>query len=197
MLKQNSAKNDAVVGKPGKGKKRQAAWKSKCHQVGVISIEMMVAAAIIIALLLGVGGRVAVAWVANDNTQELSNISALYTAIKDTKTTAGYGANGTDLSAAVIAGGKLPGNITVTGNTIQNGWGGTYAILSTVQGFTVASPTMPIKNCIKVAAGASASGQYAQTSINGGTAITGPLTTPQAVTGCSSATNTILFTSVN
>src|SRR5260364_386542 len=90
---------------------------------GIISLEMMIVVGIVIASL------------ANDNAAEMSNVQALYSALKDIKTTAGYGAPGTELSEAVIAAGSVPGNMTVHDNAIQNQWGGVYALTSTGQGF--------------------------------------------------------------
>jgi len=164
-------------------------------QAGVLSIEMIVVLGIVILILLGVAGRIAVAYLSNDNTAELTNISAIYGVIKDTKTTVGYGAAGTDLSATVIATGKLPTNIAVSGNTITNQFGGTYTLTSTGQGFTVTTPAIPQKNCVKIASGATQTGQWTSSSINSGSSTTGPMSTPQAVTACSSATNSIALVS--
>src|SRR5260364_188407 len=118
---------------------------------GIISLEMMIVVGILIVLLLGAGARIVIALLANDNAAEMSNVQALYSALKDIKTTAGYGAPGTELSEAVIAAGSVPGNMTVHDNAIQNQWGGVYALTSTGQGFTIRDPDIPDKNCIKIA----------------------------------------------
>lgn len=164
-------------------------------QAGVLSIEMIVVLGIVILILLGVAGRIAVAYLSNDNTAELTNISAIYGVIKDTKTTVGYGTSGTDLSATVIATGKLPTNIAVSGNTITNQFGGTYVMTSTGQGFTLTTPSIPQKNCVKIASGSTQTGQWTSSTVNSGSATTGPMSTPQAVTACSSATNSITLNS--
>ncbi|NLP65486.1 type 4 pilus major pilin [Paraburkholderia sacchari] len=165
------------------------------RQAGVLSIEMIIVLGIVALILLGVAGRVAVSFLSNDNTAELSNITAIYTAIKDTKTTVGYGAAGTDLSAVVVAGGKLPSNIAVNGNAISNQFGGTYTLTSTGQGFTIADPSIPQKNCLKIVAGATQGGQYATTVVNSGTSYSGPMSAAQAQTACNSATNSVTLTS--
>jgi type II secretory pathway pseudopilin PulG len=167
------------------------------RQAGVLSIEMIIVLGIVALILLGVGGRIAVSFLSNDNTSELSNLTAIYSAIKDTKTTVGYGAAGTDLSATVIAGGHLPSNISVAGAAISNQFGGTYTLTSTGQGFTIADPAIPQKNCVKIASGATQSGQYTTTTVNSGTANSGPMSTAAAQTACSTATNSITFTSTN
>lgn len=167
------------------------------RQAGVLSIEMIIVLGIVALILLGVGGRIAVSFLSNDNTSELSNLTSIYSAIKDTKTTVGYGAAGTDLSATIIAGGHLPTNIAVSGTTISNQFGGTYTLTSTGQGFTITDPGIPQKNCVKIASGATQSGQYASTTVNGGSANTGPMSTAAAQTSCSSAVNSITFTSTN
>jgi type II secretory pathway pseudopilin PulG len=165
------------------------------RQAGVLSIEMIIVLGIVALILLGVGGRIAVSFLSNDNTSELSNLTAIYSAIKDTKTTVGYGAAGTDLSATIIAGGHLPSNIAVSGTTISNQFGGTYVLKSTGQGFTIGDPSIPQKNCVKIAAGATQSGTYESTTVNSGTAYTGPMATSDSQTACNASTNTITFTS--
>ncbi len=165
------------------------------RQAGVLSIEMIIVLGIVALILLGVGGRIAVSFLSNDNTSELSNLTAIYSAIKDTKTTVGYGAAGTDLSATVIAGGHLPSNISVNGAVISNQFGGTYVLTSTGQGFTITDPSIPQKNCVKIASGATQSGTYASTTVNAGAPSTGPMSTAAAQTACNAAANSITFTS--
>ncbi|MBN3815208.1 pilus assembly protein PilX [Paraburkholderia sp. Se-20369] len=167
------------------------------RQAGVLSIEMIIVLGIVALILLGVGGRIAISFLSNDNTSELANLTSIYSAIKDTKTTVGYGAAGTDLSATVIAGGHLPSNISVSGSTIFNQFGGTYVLTSTGQGFTITDPGIPQKNCVKIASGATQSGQYPITTVNSGTPSSGPMSTAAAQTACSSTTNSITFTSNN
>ncbi|APA90307.2 hypothetical protein BJG93_34520 (plasmid) [Paraburkholderia sprentiae WSM5005] len=165
------------------------------RQAGVLSIEMIIVLGIIALILLGVAGRVAVSFLSSDNTAEMSNITAIYTAIKDTKTTVGYGTSGTDLSSVIIAGGKLPSNIPVNGTTISNQFGGNYTLKSTGQGFTIADAGIPQKNCVKIVAGATQGGQFATTTVNSGSAYTGPMAQSDAQTACNSASNTVTFTS--
>ncbi|MGP8437811.1 type 4 pilus major pilin [Paraburkholderia fungorum] len=165
------------------------------RQAGVLSIEMIIVLGIVALLLLGVAGRIAVSFVSNDNTAEMSNLTAIYSAVKDTKTTVGYGTAGTDLSSVVISGGKLPSNIPVNGTTISNQFGGTYIIKSTGQGFTIADSSIPQKNCVKIIAGATQGGQFATTTVNSGSAYAGPMAATDAQTACNATTNTATFTS--
>jgi type II secretory pathway pseudopilin PulG len=183
-MEQNVKKNEALGAVARLGR-----------QAGVLSIEMIVVLGLVILILLGVGARIATSYLSNDNASELANLTAIYGVIKDTKTTVGYGTAGTDLSASVIATGKLPTNIAIVGSTITNQFGGTYVLTSTGQGFTVADPSIPQKNCVKIASSATQSGQWASTVVNSGSSTTGPMSTATAVTSCSSATNSITFTS--
>lgn len=165
------------------------------RQAGVLSIEMIIVLGIVALILLGVAGRVAVSFLSNDNTAELSNITAIYTAVKDTKTTVGYGTSGTDLSSVVIAAGKLPSNIPVNGTTISNQFGGTYTLKSTGQGFTMADSNIPQKNCVKIVSSATQGGQFATTTVNSGSAYSGPMAAADAQTACNASTNTVTFAS--
>src|SRR5260363_342638 len=163
----------------------------------IISLEMMIVVGILIVLLIGAGARIVIALLANDNAAEMSNVQALYSALKDIKTTAGYGAPGTELSEAVIAAGSVPGNMTVHDNAIQNQWGGVYALTSTGQGFTIRDPDIPDKNCIKIALAQSQAGQFSSTAINGGAEMSGALSAADTVSACAEKRNTIAWTSSN
>src|SRR5260364_228050 len=113
---------------------------------GIISLGMMIAVGILIDLLLGAGARIVIALLANDNAAEMSNVQALCSALKDIKTTAGYGAPGTELSEAVIAAVIAPGIMTVHNNACYYPWWGVYPLTSTWMEFTILEPDIPDKN---------------------------------------------------
>lgn len=167
------------------------------RQRGVISIEAIVVIAIILVLLVWGGARIGQLFLSTDNTTESGNVQALYGAIREIKTSAGYGAAGTDLSPVLIAMGKVPGNMEVAGNQIKNTWGQPYSLLSTGQGFTVGDPSVPQKSCIKIVSSVSQNGQFASVAVNGGTAYSGPLAAAVGQTACSGDPSSILWTSVN
>jgi type II secretory pathway pseudopilin PulG len=177
------------------GNFRQAAALARQH--GVISIEAIVVIAVILVLLVWGGARITQLYLGTDNTTEAGNVQSLYGAIREVKTTAGYGTNGTDLSGLLIAMGKVPGNMPISGTQIMNTWGQPYAILSTGQGFTVSDPGVPEKNCIKIVSSVSQNGQFATTTVNGGTPFSGAMASADGQTACSSDPSTILWTSTN
>src|SRR5260363_105479 len=164
---------------------------------GIISLEMMIVDGILIVLRLDAGARIVLALLADDNADEMSNVQALNSAPNDIKTTAGYGAPGTEVSEAVIAAGSVPGNMMVHDNAMQNQWGGVYALTSTGQGFTIRDPDIPDKNCIKIALAQSQAGQFSSTAINGGAEMSGALSAADTVSACAEKRNTIAWTSSN
>ncbi|HDR8910587.1 type 4 pilus major pilin [Burkholderia multivorans] len=180
------------VGKPcgAKGKVR-----GHRNQRGIISIEAIVVIAIILVLLVWGGSRIGQLFLGTDNTTEGGNVQSLYGAIREIKTAAGYGAAGTDLSATLIAMGKVPGNMAVNGGQILNNWGQAYAIKSTGMGFTLSDPGVPQKSCIKIVSSVSQNGQFDSVSVNSGAASTGAIATATAQAACTTDPSTILWTS--
>ncbi|MCS6496760.1 hypothetical protein NX905_21180 [Burkholderia thailandensis] len=175
------------------GAKRQV--RSPRKQRGVISIEAIVVIAIILVLLVWGGSRIGQLFLGTDNTTEGGNVQSLYGAIREIKTSAGYGTPGTDLSATLIAMGKVPGNMAVSGGQIMNNWGQAYTIKSTGMGFTVTDPGVPQKSCIKIVASVSQNGQFDSVSVNSGAATTGSIATATAQGACTSDPSSILWTS--
>ncbi|CAB3755880.1 type 4 pilus major pilin [Paraburkholderia humisilvae] len=175
--------------------KRRLPIRGRRTPRGVISIEAIVVIAIILVLLVWGGSRIGQLYLGTDNTTEGGNIQSLYGAIREIKTSAGYGSSGTDLSPTLIAMGKVPGNMAISGAQIMNNWGQPYDIKSTGQGFTLSDPGVPEKNCIKIVSSVSQNGQFDSVSVNSGSANTGPLATATAQTACSSDPSSILWTS--
>lgn len=190
-----TAKQGSEMGLARAGNVRRAA--SLARQRGVISIEAIVVIAVILILLVWGGARITQLYLGTDNTTEGGNVQSLYGAIRELKTTAGYGTNGTELSSLLISMGKVPGNMPISGNQIMNTWGQAYTIQSTGQGFTISDPGVPEKNCIKIVSSISQDGQFSTTTVNGGTAYSGAMASADGQTACNSDPSTILWTSTN
>lgn len=170
---------------------------SKIRQMGFTAIELMV------VLIVGVGiyalstGKISMLFSSSEMAEESGNISVLSANVRTLKTTSGYGAAGTNLTASLVAVNGVPKNMSVISGVIYNTWGGTVVPASTGAGYTISYSSVPVEGCVKLATKISTGGTFSSTSINGGGAITGEVTTAVATTQCSSTTNTVAFTSAS
>lgn len=128
--------------------------------------------------------------------QDVTDMSSLIANTHDMRDVSGYGASGTNLTSQLAANNGIPTDMNYTGGVIYNQWGGTVVPTSTGVGYTVQTETVPQASCIKEATKVgSPNGSNLTVTINGGTALTYPVTQAQATSGCTSTSaNTILYT---
>jgi type II secretory pathway pseudopilin PulG len=162
----------------------------RAKQEGFGALEVMIALMVSALVIIG-----AVLWYPKlvynrNNSNELENLSSLTTNTRQLKTSSGYGASGANLVPALIASGGVPDGMQQSGGAVFNVWGGGVTAVSTGTGYTITYAGMPIRNCIFLATNG-ASSSAITTSLNGGTAITGEVTSAAATAGCTSATNSI------
>lgn len=170
---------------------------SKIRQMGFTAIELMV------VLIVGIGiyalstGKISMLFSSSEIAEESGNLSVLSANLRTLKTTSGYGAAGTNLTASLIAVKGVPTNMSVVSGVIYNTWGGTVVPTSTGAGYAIAYSNAPVEGCVKLATKMSTGGTFSTTSINGGGAVTGEVTTAVATTQCSTTTNTLTFSSAS
>jgi hypothetical protein len=144
---------------------------------------------------------IASGWLLYRTVDETQNVSRIYQSVRQLRSTNGYGTTGTDLVPTMSSLGDLPSDMTRTGSgssiVLSNSWGGTVAVLSTGLGFTISYAAVPQTQCPKLVAALSASGSFSQVVVGSTTWTTMPVSTSDAVTGCSGTTNTIDFTSAS
>lgn len=159
-------------------------------QGGFGALEVMIAIAVGIFAIIG-----AIAWYSkltntSNNNEELQNVSSLITNTRQLKTQSGYGPTGTNLIPVLIAGEGIPENMQKSGSTVSNLWGGAVTNVSTGSGYNMTYAGVPDSNCIFLAT-KSANSNSLTIRINGGTAITGEVTSIAATSACTSGTNTL------
>lgn len=170
-------------------------FRSRKSQAGFTMIEAMIA--IVIGLVV-VGAAVALS---GDGTRssrvqgEVTSLGQLFSQIPNLRSNSGYGANGTNLVPALRQNKAIPAQISDTGTTLANKWGGAITVTSNGLGYVVSTAGLPPEGCANVAQ--RLSGSALSTSINGGAPITGEVTSAVATAQCSNATNTLAFTSHN
>ncbi|EJZ60948.1 PilS (plasmid) [Pseudomonas fluorescens R124] len=160
------------------------------RQGGFGALEVMIAIAVGIFAIIG-----AIAWYSkltntSNNNEELQNVSSLITNTRQLKTQSGYGPTGTNLIPVLIAGEGIPENMQKSGSTVSNLWGGAVTNVSTGSGYNMTYAGVPDSNCIFLAT-KSANSNSLTIRINGGTAITGEVTSIAATSACTSGTNTL------
>lgn len=165
-------------------------------QRGFTAIELIVVLVVGLGILAMAAGKTDMLFGNSNLSEEVSNVNTLYANIKTLKTSSGYGASGTDLTAQMVATAGVPRNMTVTGGVIYNLWGGTVPVVSTGAGFTITQNTVPMDGCIKMATKISKGGTFSSIKINVAAAVTGEVTSAAATASCTSAAgNIIIFTS--
>jgi hypothetical protein len=166
------------------------------HQRGLTLLEglaWMALAGVVVAGALAMNAK---GWLGSKEQKEITHISAIVSGTKQLQSVSGYGSSGTNLVPALISAGLVPADMTVSGTTIVNRYGGTVTVVSTGLGYTVTDPSLPAATCMSLAR------QISQvdgltTKIGSGTAITTAVDTATAQTQCSGTTNTVAFTSAN
>lgn len=166
------------------------------RQRGMTLLEGLAWMAIAGLVVAGALAMNAKGWLGNKEQKEMTHISAIISGAKQLQTVTGYGTAGTSLVAAMINGGLVPSDMTVSGSTIVNRYGATVTVVSTGLGYTVTDPGLPASACMSLVTGISAMGDIS-TKMNSGTATTGPIAAAAASAGCNTASNTVAFTLAN
>ncbi|MDH0794619.1 type 4 pilus major pilin [Stenotrophomonas maltophilia] len=166
------------------------------RQQGATVLEIMAWMAIAALIIGGAIAGIASGWSSYKENKEGDHVTALIANTKKLQSVSGYGASGTNLVPSLIATNGVPGDMTVSGNTLTNRYGGTITVVSTGLGYTVTSPGLPANACIAVAKSVSSAGGVT-TKINSGSASTTPVDTVTATAACTSATNSLAFTLAN
>ena len=126
--------------------------------------------------------------------EEMTNINTLYTNIRALKTSSGYGTSGTSLVSTLYAAKGIPTSMNYVSNTLYNSFGGTVAIQSTGNGFTIEYGNVPRAECVKLVTKLSKSGIFQSTKVGSASAVAGEYTPAQAGNDCQD-TNSITWTS--
>lgn len=181
-----TAENPAVPNSPHARKLGHRSSK----QGGFGALEVMIAIAVGIFAIIG-----AINWYSkltntSNNNEELQNVSSLITNTRQLKTQSGYGPTGTNLIPVLIAGEGIPETMQKSGSTVSNLWGGAVTNVSTGSGYNMTYAGVPDSNCIFLATKSTNSNSLT-IRINGGTAITGEVTSIAATSACTSGSNTL------
>lgn len=164
------------------------------RQAGIGALEYIGIALFFVVVLGGVLARSALLSFTNNNVAENGAISALWQSIKaNVKSSAGYGATGTNLIPVLNDTNGLPANLTYDGTNLENTYGQAYAITSTGMGFQISDPGITKADCIKIVVQQASNGNWNAGITVNGAVLTGAVATATAQTNCSAAANTIVF----
>ncbi|WP_346283123.1 type 4 pilus major pilin [Burkholderia cenocepacia] len=153
----------------------------------------------VLFMLYQIIGRVSVMNTSNSTLGETSAISALHTALRSNlKSGTGYAANGADLIVPLYNAKGIPTNLSYNGGVLLNTYGSQYTIVAANAGFgfAITDPGVPASDCIKLVIQQSQSGNWTGGISVGGTNLgNSPVTSANAQSACTGATNSIVFTS--
>lgn len=167
--------------------------RTKKSQAGATMIEIMIVVVVgliivVAAVALGRDGSRS-----SKTSAEVNGVSQLFSRVPGLRSNSGYGANNADLIPALRLNKMIPAQFTDSGSGLVNQYGGAVQVTSTGVGYRLVDAGLPAEACAAVAQRMSSSA--VTTSINGGAAITGEVTSAVAATQCNSASNTVTFTS--
>jgi type II secretory pathway pseudopilin PulG len=160
------------------------------RQGGFIDLSMLFVL-IVIAIGLGYaiynGGSLLSS---SDVSNEQSNIGQLIGNTRKLKGSNGYGTSGTSLVSQLVISKGLP-NMNVSGNTLYNAWNGTVTVTSGGMNFVLTENGLPGDACVTLATKISR-GQKVSTAINGGSSVTGEVSSATAAASCTDDNNNTL-----
>lgn len=173
---------------------QQPGKRVRPRQAGYIDLSMIF---VLICIAIGIGYALyngGSLMNSSDVGNEQSNIGQLIANTRKLKGSAGYGSSGTNLVPQLATIKGLP-NMSVSGSTLYNVWGGTVTVVSNGMTFVITENGLPQDACATLATKISR-GQKVITAINGGSSTTGEVTSATATSGCSndSTSNTLSWT---
>lgn len=167
--------------------------RTRSGQRGFIDLTMLF---VLICLAIGIGYALyngGALFSSSDVSNEQSNIGQLMANTRKLKGSNGYGTSGTNLVDQLIASKGLP-NMNVSGGTLYNAWNGTVSVTSGGMTFILTENGLPSDACMTLATKLSR-GPKVSTSINGGSAVSGEVSSAVAAAGCTdSDENTVAWT---
>ncbi len=170
---------------------------SKRRAAGFTLVEFLIVLVLGLIVIGAVFGKALFGRDQANGSNEVSDITQVISATQSYKSAGTYGSSGTNLIPILKTGGAIPSDWSSNGSTATNSFGGPVTDTSTGTGFTVSTGGIPQSVCQLLAVNIAKQAVYS-TSINGGSAIVGPVDAAAASTGCSSTTsNTIAWTSIN
>ncbi|MFJ3119603.1 type 4 pilus major pilin [Pseudomonas protegens] len=167
--------------------------RHKHHQAGFIDLSMLF---VLICIAIGIGYAIyngGSLLGSSDVSNEQSNIGQLIANTRKLKGSNGYGTSGTSLVQQLITSKGLP-NMSVSGTTLYNAWNGTVTVASGGMTFILTENGLPADACMTLATKISR-GQKVTTSINGGSGVTGEVSSATAAASCTDTnSNTLAWT---
>lgn len=171
--------------------------KAARKQSGFTLLETLVVLAIAGLALAALAWGINKAFMSNDIENEATSLTKIMSALPDLKGSAGYGADGTNLVPQLITQNEIPSDLTISGGALTNEWDGAVTVVSHVTYVDISSANLPEEACNKLAVRLSHGANFKQTTINGGAAIVGEVTSDVASTQCTSAPNTITWSTAH
>ncbi|WDJ74910.1 prepilin-type N-terminal cleavage/methylation domain-containing protein (plasmid) [Xanthomonas campestris pv. campestris] len=161
---------------------------------GFSLVELMIVIAIIAAFLVFVGPRIMRAFSNNTVTKESTNVRDLMTASAAYRDSGGLGASGSNVVPLLVTNGDIPSSWRMSGGTPFSGWNDSVTVVASGLGIAVSYAGVPQKDCVRFATKTSA--EDLQTTVNGGSAMTGTMPATTAAAACANSMNSVAFTQI-
>lgn len=170
---------------------------SRRRQRGLTLIEVGFAIIIGAALIALALGAYEVLFGSTNDSAEAQTVLTVIGSVQGLKNAGTYGASGTNLVPSLLAANLIPTEWSVNAGTINNTAGGSVQVVSNGSTASLTTGGYAQHTCVQVAEKVSGTNTVV-TSINGGTAITGPVDAPTASTQCKTGNaNSLQFQTLN
>lgn len=157
-------------------------------ELSTLFVLIVVAIGIALAVSAGLG-----LMGSSDVSTEQSNVGTLIANTRKLKSSSGYGTSGTNLVSQLVTSKGVP-SMSQSGSNLYNSWNGAVTVVSGGMTFTITQNGMPADACVTLSTAISRANKVT-TTINGGTAIPGEVTSATATSGCSKDSNIVAWTS--
>jgi hypothetical protein len=162
-------------------------------QKGTTLLEALAYLGIAALVILGAIALLVSAFSGADSNRGMQDVSTIRTGVK--KLFSGQPNGYASLANSTLDAAKIfPSSLTVGANSaVTNQWGGSVTVAGTATNFTVTYGSVPRDVCVNMSTG---NAEWSSVTVNGGSALTTPVTPASAASACSGATNSIVFTGV-
>lgn len=163
------------------------------RQRGASLLEVISYLGVAAMVVIGAVSMLSQAFGSANSNRALEEITAIRTNVKKIYMgqQAGYGTG--SMNATLGTMNAFPSTLTVSGSTVTNSWNGGVVITGATSSFTIQYDAVPKDVCASIISAQGGTG-FLSVAVNGGGALTPPITPTAAGTACSGTSNSVVWT---
>lgn len=165
----------------------------KRRQRGASLLEVISYLGVAAVVVIGAVSLLSQAFGSANANRALEEITAIRTNVKKIYMgqQAGYGTG--SMNATLGTMNAFPSTLTVSGSTVTNSWNGGVVVTGATSSFTIRYDAVPKDVCASIVSAQGSTG-FISVAVNGGGALTPPITPSAAGTACNTTSNSVVWT---